>query len=167
MEATTRMPTHHASASQILSDTGCPDSNAGIVLTIAVTGWFSAKTRTTSGIDLVGTNAELIKGRKISGYEKAAAPSVDFAVSPGIPATQVKASVNNARMPTTVSHDWMPADERKPIINATSMMITTEIALDTSEVRTCPHSMVEGAIGMERNRSKIPRCTSVNKRRAV
>src|SRR5215467_5617700 len=161
------MPTHHARATQISSDTGCPDSNARMVSTIAVTGWFSAKTRTASGIDLVGTNAELIKGRKISGYAKAAAPSVVFAVSPGITATQVNASVNNARMPATASHDKMPADERKPISNATSMMITTEIALETSEVRTCPHSMVEGAIGMERNRSMIPRCTSVNKRRAV
>ena len=161
------MPMHHARATHILLDTGCPNSNARMVSTIAVTGWFSAKTRTASGIDLVGTNAELIKGRKISGYEKAAAPSADFAVSPGITATQVNASVNNASMPTTVSHDKMPADERKPISNATRMMTTTEIALDTSEVRTCPHSIVEGAIGMERNRSIIPRCTSVNKRKAV
>src|SRR5215469_17117011 len=161
------MPTHQASATQISADTGCPDSNARMVSTIAVTGWFSAKTLTTSGIDLVGTNAELIKGRKMSGYEKAVAPSIDFAVSPGITATQVKASVNNARMPTTASHDRMPADERKPISNATSMMTTTEIALETSEVRTCPHSSVEGAIGMERKRSMIPRCTSVNKRKAV
>src|SRR5260370_25111462 len=138
-----------------------------MVSTIAVTGWFSAKTLTTSGIDLVGTNAELIKGRKIIGYEKAVATSVVFAVSPGITATQVKASVNNARMPTTASHDRMPADERKPIINATRMMTTTEIALETSEVRTCPHSMVEGAIGIERNRSIIPLCTSVNKRKDV
>src|SRR5260221_14478474 len=62
------MPTHHARATQIASDTGCPASNARMVFTIAVTGWCSAKTRTVSGIDLVGTNAELIKGRKISGY---------------------------------------------------------------------------------------------------
>src|SRR5258708_22787944 len=138
-----------------------------MVSTIAVTGWFSAKTLTTSGIDLVGTNAELIKGRKIIGYEKAVAPSVVFAVSPAITATQVKASVNNARMPTTASHDRMPADERKPIINATRMMTTTEIALETTKLRTCPHSMVEVAIGLEQNRSMIPRCTSVNKRKAV
>src|SRR5215472_16655570 len=135
-----------------------------MVSTIAVTGWFSAKALTTGGIDLVGTNAELIKGRKTIGYEKAVAPSIYFAVSPGITATQVKASVNNASMPTTASHGRMPADERKPIINATRMMTTTEIALDTSEVRTCPHRMVEGAIGMERKHSMIPRCTSVNKR---
>src|ERR1700730_1020826 len=138
-----------------------------MVSTIAVTGWFSAKTRTASGIDLVGTNAELIKGRKISGYEKTVAPSVVFAINPGITATQVNASVNNARMPTTASQDRMPADERKPIISATSMMTATEIALETSEARTCHHSMVEGAIGMERKRSMIPRCTSVNKRNAV
>src|SRR6516165_10865543 len=99
-----------------------------MVSTIAVTGWFSAKALTTGGIELVGTNAELIKGRKISGYAKAAAPSVVFAVSPGITATQVNASVNNASMPTTVSHDRMPADERKPMTNATRMMTTTEIA---------------------------------------
>src|SRR5258708_26511825 len=111
-----------------------------IVFPIAVTGWFSAKTRTTSGIDLVGTNAELIKGRKISGYEKAAAPSIDFAVNPGITATQVKASVNNARMPATVSHDRMPADERKPISNATRMITTTAISLNTSESTTSPHT---------------------------
>src|SRR5215469_5725410 len=116
---------------------------------------------------MVFTNAELIKGRKISGYEKVVAPSIDLAVSPGIAATQVNASVNNARMPTTASHGRMPADERKPIINATRMMTTTEIALETNEVSTCPHSMVEGAIGIERNRSMIPRCTSVNKRKAV
>src|ERR1700680_4395871 len=135
-----------------------------MVFTIAVTGWGSAKARTTGGIDLGGTNAELIKGQKSSGYEKAAPPSVYLALSPAITATQVKASVNNARMPTTASQDRMPADERKPISNATSMMTTTEIALETSEVSTCPHSRVEGAIGMERNRSMIPRCTSVNKR---
>src|SRR5579885_3133247 len=99
------MPTHQASATQIAFDTGCPYSNARIVSTIAVTGWFSAKTRTTSGIVLVGTNAELIKGRKTSGYEKALAPSIDFAVSPGITATQVNASVNSARMPATANHD--------------------------------------------------------------
>src|SRR5258706_6876918 len=161
------MPTHQARATQISWDTGCPARSARIVSTIAVTGWCSAKTLTTSGIDLVGTNAELIKGRKISGYEKAEAPSIDLAVSPGITATQVRASVNNARMPTTASHDRMPADERKPISNATSMMTTNEIALETSEVRTCPHSRVDGAIGMERKRSMIPRCTSVNKRKAV
>src|SRR6266702_4581187 len=119
-----------------------------MVSTIAVTGWFSAKALTTGGIDQVGTNAELIKGRKISGYEKAVAPSVDLALSPAITATQVKASVNNARMPTTASQDRMPADERKPIINATRMMTTSEIALEISEVNTCPHSRVEGAIGM-------------------
>src|SRR5215469_4610886 len=113
-----------------------------MLFTIAVTGWFSAKTRTTSGIDLVGTNAELIKGRKISGYEKAVAPSIDLALSPAITATQVNARVNNARMPTTASQDRIPADERKPISNATSMMTTSESALETSEVRTCPHSSV-------------------------
>jgi hypothetical protein len=35
--------------------------------TIEVTGWFSAKRRTTGGIEAVGTNAELINGRKIIG----------------------------------------------------------------------------------------------------
>src|SRR5215469_9986693 len=161
------MPTHQASAIQMSFETGCPYSNARMVFTIAVTGWCSAKTRTTGGIDLVGTNAELIKGRKISGYAKAAAPSVDLAVSPGITATQVNASVTNARMPTTASQDRRPADERKPITSATSRMITSESALETSEVRTCPHSRVDGAIGMERKRSTIPRCTSVNNRNAV
>src|SRR5260370_34035092 len=142
------MPTHQASATQISFDTGRPASNARMVSASAVRGWCPAKARTTGGIDFVGTNAELIKGRKISGYEKAAAPSVDLAVSPGITATQVKARVNNARMPTTASQDRMPADERKPISNATRMMTTTEIALETSEVSTCPHTREDGAIRM-------------------
>lgn len=34
-----------------------------VALTIEVTGWFSAKTRTGSGIEAVGTNAELINGK--------------------------------------------------------------------------------------------------------
>ena len=47
--------------------TGCPASRARSASTIAVTGWFSANTRTASGMVSVGTNAELMKGRKISG----------------------------------------------------------------------------------------------------
>ncbi len=54
-------------------------SKALIVLTIEVTGWFSAKARTGPGIVAVGTNAELTNGRKMSGYENAPAPSTDFA----------------------------------------------------------------------------------------
>jgi hypothetical protein len=41
-------------------------------------------------------------------------------------------------------------------------MITTEIALDTSDVRTCPQSTDERAIGIEWNLSKIPLCRSSN-----
>jgi hypothetical protein len=36
-------------------------------LTIDVTGWLSAKARTGPGVVFVGTNAELINGRKMSG----------------------------------------------------------------------------------------------------
>src|SRR5215217_3162510 len=124
--------------------------------TMEVTGWFSAKARTPDGIDAVGTNAELINGRKISGYAKAPAPSTDFAESPAIAAIHVRASVNSARIPATASHDNTPADERKPIRSATRMMTTTESALDTKEVSTCPHSAAERAIGMEWNLSKMP-----------
>jgi hypothetical protein len=35
--------------------------------TMEVTGWFSANQRTGPGMVSVGTNAELTKGRKISG----------------------------------------------------------------------------------------------------
>lgn len=84
--------------------------------------------------------------------------------SPAIAAIHVKASVNNASIPATASHDNTPADERKPIISATRMMTATEMALDTSEVSTCPHSAAERAIGMEWNRSNIPLCISINRR---
>ena len=38
-----------------------------MALTIEVTGWFSAKARTGPGMVSVGTKAELMKGRKMSG----------------------------------------------------------------------------------------------------
>src|SRR6266487_3162676 len=156
-QAMRRMPTHQARAIQISPPTGCCSNKALIVLTIEVTGWFSAKARTGPGIEAVGTNAELTNGRKMSGYEKAPAPSVDFADNPAITAIQV-----STRMPATASHASTPADERKPMRSATRTMTTTEIALDTSEVRTCPHSTDERAIGIEWNLSKMPLCRSVN-----
>src|SRR5829696_7762893 len=91
--ATTASPTHHARATQISFPTGSELSRERSVSTIDVTGWFSANTRTTSGIVAVGTNAELMNGRKISGYENALAPSMDFAVSPGITASHVSAKI--------------------------------------------------------------------------
>src|ERR1700730_18600403 len=163
-EAMRRMPTHQARAIQISPPTGCCSNMALIVLTIEVTGWFSAKARTGPGIEAVGTNAELTNGRKMIGYEKAPAPSVDFAESPAITAIQVSASVNSTRMPATASHAGTPAEERKPITSATRTMTNTEIALDTSEVRTCTQSTDERAIGIEWNLSKIPLCRSMNRR---
>src|SRR5450755_886350 len=120
------MPAHQARAIQISPPTGCCANKALIELTIAVTGWFSAKARTGPGIEAVGTNAELTNGRKMSGYENAPAPSVDLADSPAITASQVSASVNRARMPATASHAGTPADERKPMTRATRTMTRTE-----------------------------------------
>src|SRR6476619_6534738 len=134
------MPAHQARAIQMSLPTGCCSNRALLVLTIEVTGWFSAKARTGPGIEAVGTNAELTNGRKMIGYEKAAAPSADFADNPAITAIQVSVSVNSSRRPATASHASTPADERKPMRSATRTMAATEIALDTSEVRTCPHS---------------------------
>src|SRR5690242_10640338 len=161
------MPTHQARAVQISLPTGCCSNKALIELTIEVTGWFSAKARTGPGIEAVGTNAELMNGRKMIGYEKAAAPSTDFADNPAITAIHVSASVNRRRMPATASHASTPADERKPIRSATRTTTTTEIALATSEVSTCPHSTDERASGMDWNRSKMPRCMSRKIRYAV
>ena len=61
------MPTHQASATQMSSPTGCPAKSAWMLLTIEVTGCYSAKARTGPGIVSVGANAELMNGRKISG----------------------------------------------------------------------------------------------------
>src|SRR5690606_8540537 len=65
--ATTRIPTSHASASQMSEPTGCPASSARRGSTTAVTGWFSANHATAVGMVSVGTNAELTNGRKIRG----------------------------------------------------------------------------------------------------
>lgn len=45
--------------------TGCWARMSRIVLTIEVTGWFSANQRTGPGMVSVGTKAELMKGRKM------------------------------------------------------------------------------------------------------
>jgi hypothetical protein len=42
-----------------------------IALTMDVTGWCSAKARTGPGMVAVGTNAELMNSRKMSGYANA------------------------------------------------------------------------------------------------
>ena len=94
--ATTVIPTHHARAIHISFPIGSEFSRERTVSTIDVTGWFSANTRTTAGIVAVGTNAELMNGRKMSGYENALAPSTDFAVSPGMTASHVSASMNSS-----------------------------------------------------------------------
>jgi hypothetical protein len=47
--------------------TGCCVNRPRIALTMDVTGWYSAKTRTGPGMVSVGTNAELMNGRKMSG----------------------------------------------------------------------------------------------------
>src|SRR3981081_77929 len=161
------MPTHQARAIQISPPTGRCSNRALIVLTIEVTGWFSAKARTGPGIEAVGTNAELTNGRKMIGYEKALAPSTEDAESPAITATQVRASVNSKRIPATATQASTPAGERKPMRSATRTMTTTEIALDTSEVRTCPQSTDERAIGIEWHLSEMPLWRSLNRRKAV
>src|SRR3981081_3564908 len=107
------MAPHTARATQISPPTVCCSNKALIVLTIEVTGWFSAKARTGPGIEAVGTNAELTNGRKMSGYEKPTAPSVDFADNPAITAIQVNASVNSKRRPATASPASTPAHDRK------------------------------------------------------
>src|SRR5258708_34724565 len=71
--ATTRMPRHQARAIQMPVLTGCCASRWRIVLTMDVTGWLSAKARTGPGMVRVGTNAELMNGRKMIGEEKAPA----------------------------------------------------------------------------------------------
>jgi hypothetical protein len=109
----------------------------------------------------VGTNAELMKGRKISGKEKPLTASAVLAVSPGITAIQVSASVKSTRMPAIASHARMPAPDRKPIATATSTTSTRAIRLATREVSTCPHSTADRAIAMDWNRSKMPPDTSV------
>ena len=111
--------------------------------------------------------AELTNGRRISGYENALAPSTDFAVSPGITASQVSARVNSPRMPATASHANTPAPERKPKSRAATTTTATDIAMAASEVSTCAHSTLDRAIGIDWKRSKIPLCMSKNSRNAV
>src|SRR5436190_13791110 len=129
--------------------TGCWVNRSRIALTMDVTGWFSAKARTGPGIVSVGTKAELTKGRRMSGYANAPAPSAVVAVRPGMTASQVSASVNRMRMPATASQASMPAGERKPMTTATTTTTTIETRLATSDVNTCAHRTDERAIGID------------------
>src|SRR5579864_2775785 len=165
--ATTRMPTHQARATQMSLPTGCPANRSRIELTMDVTGWCSANHRTGAGIVFVGTKAELMNGRKMSGYANALAPSTDVAVSPGITAIHVSARVNTITIPATASHASGPAPDRKPMRRATSTTTTTEIRLATTEVIACAHSTDAREIGMDWNLSKMPLFTSRNSRNAV
>lgn len=132
----TMIPTHQASAIQIPLPTVPSYKRARIEFTIEVTGWFSANARTILGMVSVGTKAELINGRKISGYEYAVAPSIDPAVNPGMTASHVSASVNSPSIPTTANQSRIPALDRNPIKSATRITTTTVSALETSEVNT-------------------------------
>src|SRR5215469_14340328 len=167
MYATMRMPTHHARATQMLLPTGWPANNSRIELTIDVTGWCSANQRTGPGMVSVGTKAELMNGRKMSGYENALAPATELAVRPGITAIHVNARVNRIRMPATASQAPTPAPERKPMMRATPTTITSEIRLAISEVSTCAHITPDRAMGRDWKRSNIPLCISVKSRNAV
>src|SRR5262252_3377776 len=121
------MPTHQAKATQMSLPTGWPANSSRIELTIDVTGWCSANQRTGPGMVLVGTKAELMNGRKMSGYANALAPSTELADSPGITAIHVKARVNTIRIPASASHARGPAPERKPITWEDSTTTATEI----------------------------------------
>src|SRR5215469_2596023 len=165
--ATMRMPTHQARATQMLLPTGWPANRSRIELTIDVTGWCSANQRTVPGMVSVGTKAELMNGRKMSGYENALAPSTLLAVRPGMTAIHVNARVNRIRMPATASQASTPAPERKPMSRATPTTAMTETRLAASEVSTCAQSTDDRAIGMDWKRSKMPLCMSVKSRKAV
>src|SRR5215831_5417992 len=147
--ATTRMPAHQARATHMLLPTGWPANRSRIELTIDVTGWCSANQRTGPGMVAVGTKAELMNGRKMSGYENALAPATEVAVRPGITATHVNARVNRIRMPATASQAPTPAPVRKPMMRATPTTIASEIRLAITEVSTCAHSTPDRAIGMD------------------
>src|SRR6478609_4158592 len=86
---------------------------------------------------------------------------MDFAVSPGMTASQVSARVNSPRMPAAASQAAGSAPVRKPISRAIRMTKASVIALDTSEVITCPHSTDDRATGIECSRATIPVCRVV------
>ncbi len=147
--------------------TGFSANRAWMVFTIEVTGWLSANHCTGAGMVSVGTNAELMNGRKISGYEKALAPSTVLAFRPAMIASHVSARVNSIRMPITPSQAQKLAPVRKPMRNPTPKMIARVMAFAVRDVSTWAHSTLDRAIGMEWNRSKMPLCMSVNSRNAV
>src|SRR6478609_912389 len=97
-----------------------------IVSMMGVTGWFSANHATAGGMVSVGTKAELMNGRKMSGYENALAPSTVLADRPAITAIQVSDRVNRIRMPATASQPKTLVPVRKPRSRATATTITID-----------------------------------------
>src|SRR3954453_7834219 len=96
-QAMMRRPAHQARAVQMLVLAGCWASRSRTVLTMDVTGWLPANARTGPGMVAVGTNAELMNGRKMIGQAKAPAPSAVLAGRPAVTAICVIARVNRAR----------------------------------------------------------------------
>ena len=85
---------------------------------------------------LAAEKAELMKGSRIRGYEKALAPSIVLAFKPGMTASHVNASIKRRRMPMTASHSRKVALERNPMMRATPMITAIEMELEKIEVTT-------------------------------
>ena len=107
--AMTVIPTHQPSAVQMSLLTGWPFSRERSASIIAVTlvfredadrGWHGV------GGDERGAD-ERQEDQRVG--DAAAAPSMVFAVSPGMTASQVSTSVKRARMPAAASHSVRPA----------------------------------------------------------
>src|SRR5262249_50609009 len=81
-----------------------PISSPRLVSMNGVNGWYSAKARNPAGIESVGTNPLPRNGRNTSGMGRLLADSTFLAARPSATASQVKANVIIARMPTAAAH---------------------------------------------------------------
>ena len=108
--ATMMIPTHHADASQAELPIGVPTSQARIASMTCVTGWFSAKNLSTSGIVSVGTKALLTKvSGKMTKKPVHCAASMLLTSRPMIADIQEIASEKRIASPNTNTHSVGPA----------------------------------------------------------
>src|SRR5262249_61844314 len=116
--ATMRMPAHHARAIQMSVLMGCCAYRSRIVLTMGVTGWFSAKARTGPGMVAVATNAELMNGREVSGEENALGASTVVADRAAMTARQGSGKGNRGKVPADARPGGTAAPGGKPMRRA-------------------------------------------------
>src|SRR5579884_419737 len=145
-----RMPTHHASACQMVEASGLLRSRPRTALTISETGWCSAKARSQFGILEVGTKALLAKVSGKSQMKPADCAASTLLTSRAINAEiHEKAKLVSMRIPAAANQERTLPCGRKPTSRPTVHITMTMNVLRTISEMVRPVRTADFAIGRE------------------